>query len=149
MFGIPISYGLVYDMTGRLVIAVVTTVLEEVVLVAIVLWGLPELGIYIPRWGLIAIMVAWAANAVIFYRIGSRALRRRPVSGLGSVVDNKGKAVSPLAPDGVVKISDELWEAKSASGQIDVGEGVTVVEQDGLKLVVVKTVAAKETNDKN
>lgn len=125
-------------MTGRLIIAVVTTVLEEVALVAIVLWGLPELDINIPLGGLIAIMVAWAANAVFFYRVGSRALRRKPVSGLGSVVGGKGKVVTPLAPDGVVRIGDELWEAKSASGQIDVGEVVTVVEADGLKLIVVK-----------
>ncbi len=137
------------QMTGRLIVAIVTTVLEEVALAVIVLWGLPQLGIYIPLGGLIAIMVAWAANAAFFYQIGSRALRRKPVSGLGSVVGDKGKVVSPLAPDGVVRIRDELWEAKSASGQVDVGEGVTVVEQDGLKLVVVKTVAANEKNDKH
>ena len=132
-------------MTGRLVIAVVTTVLEEAALVAIVLWGLPELGIYVPLGVLIVIMAAWAANAVIFYRIGSRALRRRPVSGLGSVVGDKGKVVSPLNPDGVIRIGDELWEAKSSSGSLDTGEEVTVVEQDGLKLIVVKTIALKET----
>ncbi len=132
-------------MTGRLVIAVVTTVLEEVIIVAIVLWGLPELGIHIPLGGLIAITVIWAANAVIFYQIGSRALRRRPVSGLGNVVGDKGKVISTLAPDGVVRIGSELWEGKSASGQVDVGEEVTVLEQDGLKLIVAKTVAVKRT----
>ena len=114
-------------------------------LVAIVLWGLPELGIYLPMGALIAIMVAWAANSIIFYRIGSRALRRKPVPGLSSLVDGKGKVVSPLAPDGVVRISGELWEATSASGRVDIGEEVTVVEQDGLKLTVIKTVAPKET----
>ena len=131
-------------MTGRLIIAVVTTVLEEAVLVAVVLWGLPELDIYIPLWGLIAIMVVWAANAVFFYRIGSRALRRRPVSGLGSVVGERGKVISPLAPDGVVRIGDELWEARSTSGKLEVGEGVIVVEQDGLKLMV-QALAPRQT----
>ena len=131
-------------MTGRLVIAIVTTVLEEAALVAIVLWGLPQLGIHIPLGVLIVIMAAWAANAVIFYRIGSRALRRKPVSGLGSAVGEKGKVVSPLAPNGVIRIRDELWEATSASGQIDNGEEVSVVEQDGLRLIVVKTAASKE-----
>ncbi len=128
-------------MTDRLVFAVVTTALQEAVLVAIVLWGLPQLGVYIPVGGLIAIMVAWAANAFVFYRIGSRALRRKPVPGLPTLVGGKGKVVSPLAPDGVVRISGELWEATSASGRVDPGEEVTVVEQDGLKLIVVKTVA--------
>ena len=128
-------------MTDRLVFAVVTTALQEAVLVAIVLWGLPQLGVYIPVGGLIAIMVAWAVNAFVFYRIGSRALRRKPVPGLPTLVGGKGKVVSSLAPDGVVRISGELWEATSASGRVDPGEEVTVVEQDGLKLIVVKTVA--------
>jgi membrane-bound ClpP family serine protease len=131
--------------TPRLIFAVVTTVLEEVALAAIVLWGLPQLDIYVPLGVLIAIMAAWAVNAVIFYLIGSRALRRKPVSGLGTMVGGKGRVVNALAPDGVVKISDELWEARAASGRIDAGEEVTVVEQDGLKLVVVKTAASKES----
>ena len=133
-------------MTGRLIVAVVTTILEEVVLVAIILWVLPELGIEIPLWGLIAIMFALAANAVFFYRIGSRALKRRPVFGLGSMVGGKGKVVSKLAPEGVIRIGDELWEAKSASGQVDVGEEVAVIEQDGLKLIVVRPMVAGETD---
>ncbi len=130
---------------GRLIVAVVSTILEEVILAAIVLWGLPQLDIYVPSGVLIAIMAAWAANSIFFYQIGSRALRRKPVSGLGSVVDSKGKVVSPLDPDGVVKISNELWEARSASGRIDAGDVVTVVEQDGLKLVVVKAVFPEKT----
>jgi len=128
-----------YRFTGRLIIGVVTTVMEEAALAAMMLWVLPELGIHIPVWAIILIMVAWAANAMFFYRIGSRALNRRPVSGLGSVVGSKGKVVKPLAPHGVVRIGSELWEAKSASGHMDVGEEVTVIEQDGLKLTVVKT----------
>ena len=125
-------------MTGRLIVAVVTTVLEEVALVAIVLWGLPQLGIHMPLGGLIAIMAILAANAIFFYQVGSRALRRKLVSGLGSAVGNKGKVVTTLAPEGVIRIGDELWDAKSTSGTVDIGEEVTVVEEDGLKLTVVK-----------
>ena len=132
-------------MTGRLVIAIVTTVLQEAALVAIVLWGLPEFDIHVPPAVLIAIMAFWAANAVFFYQIGSRALRRKPVSGLGAAVGDKGKAVGTLAPDGIVKIRDELWEASAVSGRMDAGEEVIVVEQDGLKLTVVKAAAPKET----
>jgi membrane-bound ClpP family serine protease len=125
-------------MTGRLIIAIVTTLLEEVALLAIVLWGLPQLGIHVPVGGLIALMVVLAANAVFFYEVGSRALKRKPVSGLGSVVGGKGKVITALAPDGVIRIGDELWEAKSTSGRVDVGEVVTVVEEDGLKLIVAR-----------
>ena len=112
--------------------------LEEAALVAVVLWGLPQLGIHIPLPALIALMVAWAAFAVITYRLGSRALRRKPVIDLLPMVGNKGKVVSRLDPEGLVRIKGELWKAKSAGGRMDTGEEVTVVGQEGLKLIVRK-----------
>ena len=114
--------------------AIVSTLLEEAVLVAVVLWGLPQLGIHIPLWGLIALMVAWGAYAIITYRMGSRALRRKPEILL-PLIGSQGKVVSPLTPKGLVRIKGELWQATSAGGNIDTGEEVTVVGQDGLKLV--------------
>jgi len=119
-------------------LAIVSTLIEETALVVIVLLGLPHLGIRIPLAGLIALMVAWGAFSVITYRMGSRALRRKPVVGLPAMVGSKGKVVSPLVPEGLVKIKGELWVAKSTSGRIDIGEKVTVVGQDGLKLDVDK-----------
>jgi len=125
-------------MTGRLILAIFSTLLEEAALVAIVLWGLPQLGIRIPLPGLIALMVAWGAFSVFIYQVGSRALRRKPLAGMLTMVGSRGKAASPLAPDGFVRIKGELWEAKSAGGKIGTKEEVMVVEQDGLKLIVRK-----------
>ena len=125
-------------MSARLVWAIISTLLEEAALVAIVLWGLPRLDIEIPLAVLIAVMVALGAYSVIIYRRGSRALRRKPLDGLPDMVGSQGEVVSPLAPEGLVRIKGELWQAESASGRIDTGEEVTVVGQDGLKLVVRK-----------
>jgi len=125
-------------MTARLILAIFSTLLEEAALVVVVLWGLPQLGIHIPLAGLIALMVAWGAFSIFTYRMGSRALRRKPLIGLPGMVGSKGEVVSPLAPKGVVRIKGELWESTSAGGRIDIGEEVTVVGQDGLKLVVRK-----------
>ncbi len=125
-------------MTGRLILAILSILLEEAALVAVVLWGLPQLGIQIPLYGLILLMVAWSAFSVFIYRMGSRALRRKPVAGLPGMLGSRGKAVSPLTPDGFVRIKGELWEAKSDSGRIGVGEEAVVTGQDGLKLVVRK-----------
>lgn len=58
--------------------------------------------------------------------------------GLPGMVGCKGRVASPLIPQGLVRIKGELWIAKSTSGNIDAGEEVIVVEQDGLKLVVAK-----------
>jgi len=128
-------------MKGRLIIAIVSTTLEEAALAAGVLWGLPKLGIQINLpiiAGLIAIMVAWGAYTITTYRMGSRALRRKPIAGLLGMLGSEGKVVSPLVPEGLVRIKGELWIAKSASGRMDTGEEVTVVGQDGLKLIVRK-----------
>jgi len=125
-------------MSGRLIIAIVSTTLEEAALAAGVLWGLPKLGIHIPLWVLIIVMLAWCAYTIITYRMGSRALRRKPLDGLIAMLGSEGEVVSPLVPEGMVKIKGELWRAKSASGRMDIGEEVTVVGQDRLKLIVRK-----------
>ncbi len=126
-------------MSTRLVFAIFTTLLQEAVLAAVVLVGLPMLDIELPLGVLVALMVALAAFAIFTYRMGSQALRKKPIPGLPSMVGSRGKAVSPLAPDGFIKIKGELWEAKSEREEIDTGEGVTVVEQDALKLIVRKS----------
>ena len=125
-------------MNARLIVAIISTLLEEAALAVIVLFGLPQLGVEIPLAGLIALMVAWLVVSVIIYRIGSRALRRKPLEKLPDMVGSQGKVVSPLAPEGLVRINGELWMAKSASGKMNLGDKVAVVEQDGLRLVVRK-----------
>ena len=125
-------------MKGRLIIAIVSTTLEEIALALGVLWGLPKLGIHIPLWVLIIVMMAWAAYTVTTYRMGSRALRRKPVHGLTAMLGSEGKVVRSLVPEGLVRIKGELWKAKSATGSMDTGEKVIVVGQDGLELTVRK-----------
>jgi len=124
-------------MTARLILAIVSTLLEEAAIVVIVLVGLPHLGIRIPLAGLIAVMVAWGSFSIFTYRMGSQALRRKPEIVL-PLISSKGKVVSPLAPDGFIRIKGELWQATSVGGNIDNGEEVIVVGQEGLKLIVDK-----------
>jgi len=123
-------------MTPRLIIAIVTTLIEEVALAAIILWGLPLLGINLHVGVLIALMAALAALAVTTFRLGSRALKKKPVVGLPDMVGARGKAVSNLAPEGVVRIKGELWESRTDGRKINTGADVTVVGQEGLKLIV-------------
>ncbi len=131
-------------MMGRLILAIISTLLEETAIVIIVLSGLPKIGIHIPLAGLIALMLAWGSWAVIEYRIGSRALNKKPLIGLVDMVGSKGEVVSPLVPQGLVRIRGELWIAKSANGEIKPGEEVIVVGQDRLKLVVRASSTTKD-----
>lgn len=128
------------NINGRLIAAVVSTLLEETAIVAIVLWGLPRTGVQLPQWGsivlLIVLMVGWGTWSIFTYRKGSEALRREPLAGLPNMLGTRGQVVSPLTPEGLVKIKGELWVAKSESGEINPGGEITVVGQDRLKLVV-------------
>lgn len=101
-----------------------------------VLWGLPKLDIHIPIWVLIIAMASWGVYTIATYRMGSRALRRKPVHGLTAMLGSEGRVVSSLVPEGMVRIKGELWQAKSASERLNTGEKVIVVGQDGLKLTV-------------
>ena len=129
-------------MMVRLIFAIISTILEEAALVVIVLLGLPRIGIQLPLVVLIILMVVWAVYSAITYRMGSRALSQKPVISLPVMVGCKGEVVSLFAPVGLVRIRGELWIARADSGDVGLGDEVTVVRQDNLKLVVRKNGAA-------
>ena len=126
----------------RLALAILATLAEEIAIVLIVLLVLPRFGFHMPLPGLIGLVAGVSVYAVISYRQASRALMKEPVAGFTTMVGNRGKVVSPLAPSGLIKIRNELWEAKSAGRRIGTGEEVIVVGQAGLKLVVRKATAS-------
>lgn len=123
-------------MSGRLILAVVSTILEELALVVIILIGLPELGVNLHVAVLIVLMVVWIVIAILSYQAGSRALKKQPVAGLGTMVGSRGKVVKPLQPEGLIKVGSELWQAKSVDRDMDSGKEVIVVGQDGRTLIV-------------
>ena len=100
--------------------SIVITLLEEAALVVIVLLVLPEVGISIPLWGLIALVVASGVLSYVLYRLGKKALARRPLVALEDLIGSRGEVVEPLVPQGYVRIRGELWKASSS----DVGVGV-------------------------
>jgi membrane-bound ClpP family serine protease len=123
---------------SRLVLAVLSTSLEEVAIYVIWRWLLPEFGIELPYQALIGAMVAWCGFSVWLFVFTTRALRKQMLVGLPSMVGTVGKVARRLAPDGLVNIRGELWGAVSDGGDIEAGEKVTVIREDGLKLFVRK-----------
>jgi len=126
----------VSTLTGRLIIAIISTILEEAAIVVIVRWGLPEINVHIPLWGLILVMIAWLSYSIFTFKMGTRALKKTPVANLSNMIGSKGKVVSSLSPQGMVMIKGELWVANSTGGNLEPGGEVIVVGQDRLKLVV-------------
>jgi membrane-bound ClpP family serine protease len=123
-------------MNVRLIVAILTSLLDDFIIVAIILWGLPEIGIHVPLIGIILVLVVLTVYSVVTFRFGSRILRKKPLAGLTTMLELKGKALSQLNPVGTVKIQSELWAAKSEDGKIEAGCPVVVVGQDGLSLIV-------------
>lgn len=122
--------------TARLVLAIVSTLAVEFAFYVIWRWVLPEFDIQVPFWVLMAVMIFWAVFAVADFIFVTHILRRQTLVGLPTMEGSKGKVRSPLHPEGQVMIKGELWGAKSIEGDINIGEVVTVVGQDGLRLVV-------------
>ena len=129
---------------SRLVLAILATSLEEVALAIFILVGLPRLGVELPLGALIGMMAGLATYSVISYRLGIRALLKKPLPGFTDMDGSKGRVVEQLNPAGTVRIGSELWDAKCEDHQIEVGEEIIVVKRDGLKLIVRRNCSETE-----
>lgn len=114
-------------------LAITTSLLEQAALVAVVLWLLPRAAINIPIWGLILMMIALGTYNYINYRLGKKALTKKPIISLD--IGSRGRAATPISPTGYVRINGELWRASSNSN-IDAGEEISVVGIEGMMLLV-------------
>jgi len=120
------------------VYSVISTILQEIAIVAIVLWVLPDFNIHVPLWGLVILVVAFAVYAYVTYRLGRMALILKPMVAPETIIGNQGKVVRPLNPEGYVKIQGVLWKASCVESELEVGDEVVVVEIDRLKLIVCR-----------
>lgn len=120
----------------RLILAIVSTVLEEIAVWAVWRWLLPEFNINLHVGVLIGIMVGWGIISICIFIFTTHALKKQAPAGLPSMVGAVGKAVGNLAPGGMVKIRGELWGAISEEGNIGAGEEIIVTGENGLKLLV-------------
>jgi membrane-bound ClpP family serine protease len=121
---------------ARLIVAIVTSIAQAIVIIAIFQWVLPRFNIFFPLWAVILILILFATYAVTLYKVGSRTLVKKALPGLTNMVGLQGKASSSLGPKGQVKIAGELWEANAESGTISAGAKIVVVGQTGLRLTV-------------
>jgi membrane protein implicated in regulation of membrane protease activity len=115
------------------VLAITTSLLEQAALVTIVLWLLPRASINIPLWGLILMMIALGTYNYINYRLGKKALNKKPM--ISPDIGNRGRAATPISPTGYVRVNGELWRA-SSNTTIDAGEEIVVVGIDGMTLLI-------------
>ena len=116
-----------------------TELLKGAVLLSIVFWLLPLWGINIPIWGLALIIIAFLAYEIVTFKLGRRALERKPVIWSQAIVGRCGKATTDLKPDGYVRVDGELWQAYSDDTSINEGDDIVVVEMNKLTLRVASS----------
>jgi len=116
--------------------AIVGTLIEEAILVAVVLWVLPYFNINIPLWGLAVLMAGLAIFSYVTYLIGRPTFLLRPRVAPEAIVGREGKVVRSLAPEGYVKVQGVLWKATCAESELESGDEIVVVAIEGLRLVV-------------
>lgn len=87
---------------------------------------------------LVIVTVVGSTTLFFLFVVGKAimAQRRQAVTGREGLVGAVGLAKSPLAPDGVVMVQGELWEASSEGERIEAGERVRVIKVEGLRLTV-------------
>ena len=125
-------------MKGRkfTIYAVTTSILWEACLAAVVLWLLPRLGIQIPIWALILLMLALGSYEYITYRLEKKALDKKPL--ISPDIGSKGRVTTPLAPRGYIRVGAEKWLASAMDSNIAAGEEVVVVAMEGTTLFVTR-----------
>jgi membrane-bound ClpP family serine protease len=103
------------------------------VLLFVILWAF---NVDIPLYLLIIIGLIVGTLVFIVHRAIVPSLRRKKVTGREGMIGLAGEVTQALKPNGVVKIADEYWQAKSLSGDIGIGDKVEVVDINGLNLEV-------------
>ncbi len=88
-------------------------------------------------WQVIVVMaVLVAAFFLLVVGAAVRAHMRRDETGEQGMAKARGRALTKLAPNGSVFVEGERWRARSLEGELQEGEQVEVVGQDGLTLMV-------------
>jgi len=127
--------------------AILGWMLEEAILVAVVLWLLPQFNVNLPLWVLGILIVALAIYSYIMYRVGRSTFLIRPKVAAEAIIGDEGKVTKRLAPEGYVKVQGVLWKATCVESELEVDDEVVVVGIEGLRLIVspkVRTVQDKK-----
>jgi membrane-bound ClpP family serine protease len=116
--------------------SLVRLLFDEVILVAVLLWLLPRFGINIPVWLLIVFMVVWAVYSYLTSKLVTKVIGRAVAVGTEALIGVKCTTTTPLSPGGYVRVGTELWQARSMTGNIEIGSEVVIIDINRLTLLV-------------
>ena len=117
-----------------LLYAIVVSLIEQAVLLAVLLILLPAVGLVLPVWAVIAIVAILATVSVALTRLNLRTIGLKPARAPD--VGVRGRVVRALEPRGYVRVGSELWPATTEGESLSSGCEVVVRRMDGLRLIV-------------
>ena len=115
---------------------VMVLLLDEAAAVVVILVVLHFFEVEIP---LMAAIVGGLVLGFVVFIVHKKVIptfHRKQVTGAEGMIGLTGKATGPLTPKGVVRVGDELWQAKSTGEHIPAGEEVEIMALSGLTLTV-------------
>ena len=89
----------------------------------------------IPMLGAIAAFSA--IMLAVTMRMFMRLRHSKVVSGLQTIIGQRGESLESFTSEGMVKVQGEIWQAHTDTPLMQ-GDAVRVVQADGLHLVVTK-----------
>jgi membrane protein implicated in regulation of membrane protease activity len=120
------------------VYSLISTVIEEIAIAALLLWILPAFGVIVPPWAVAAVMACFAVYCYIMYRVGHPTVLYEGVTEPGSIVGSTGIVETIVQSEVWVRVQGELWKASCTGCRLKEGDEVTVTAIDGLSLTVRK-----------
>jgi membrane-bound ClpP family serine protease len=115
---------------------VLASLLDEVVVLVLIFLALRFFHVKISWPVILAAGLAVVIFFVIIHKAVVPSLRRRKITGAAGMIGLTGKVTQALKPQGVIKVIDEYWKAKSVDDDIDIDEDAEVVGISGLVLEV-------------
>lgn len=109
--------------------------LDEIIIAGVIIFILWKMGVQIPFWAYVLAGIICAVAYWLLYRILVDQGKKSP-AGCESMIGLKGKAITPLNPEGLVRVQGETWQAASRCGVIVEGVEVVIEDSQGLQLIV-------------
>ena len=98
--------------------------------------GTPPAAVGVSLAAIIVMTILVVAFFTLVLGKGIGAQARKISFGAEALVGGTGRAVTDLAPEGLVLMGGEQWSARSVEGGVGSGERVEIVGRDGLRLLV-------------
>ncbi len=117
-------------------VIVLISFLDDIAILALIFLALWYFNIKITLPIILTVALVTVVLFFIIYKAIIPSLRKPKIDGAEGMIGMTGDVTQLLRPNGVVKVRDEYWHAKSISGEIGIGEEVEIVGINRLVLEV-------------